>query len=71
MCWHELRARLATMKRIPHDAHMARRSAMRHAMLVNNPCPFQAVGSQSMRCVGCGIIIRATAEELVQHAAKA
>ena len=37
---------------------------MRHAMLVNGPCPFEAVGGRSMRCVGCGVIIRATAEEL-------
>ena len=60
---HELRAELAT-KRIPHDARMARRSSIRHAMLLYGPCPFQAVGGQRMRCVGCGIIICASAEEL-------
>ena len=46
-CWDEMRNHLAT-RRIPHDARMAQKSAMRRAMLVSGPCPFQPSGSSSI-----------------------
>ena len=45
-CWDDLRTFLAT-KRMPHDARMARKSAMRCATLLSGPCPFQV---SSCRC---------------------
>ena len=46
-CWDEMRNHLAT-RRIPHDARMAQKSAMRRAMLVSGPYPFQPSGSSSI-----------------------
>ena len=48
-CWDEMRNHLAT-RRIPHDARMAQKSAMRRAMLVSGPCPFQPSGRRAFRC---------------------
>ena len=73
VCWDELRTLLAT-KRMPHDARMARKSAMRCAMLLSGPCPFQASGPRRFRCcsllsdgASCGAVISATPEEGAAH----